>query len=108
MKDEGYDVEWYDVSYDSERNAKGTMHYNPVAEKYKIILHTRHLENEEIQDFFSTIKRLKVLSVKYFNPYIGTMRTANCYRGDRKVTMKWNREDKGMLFNPVDISLVEL
>ncbi len=84
------------------------MHYNPVAEKYKVILHTRHLTRSELTDFFSTIKNLKVLTVKYFNPYTGNTRTAQCYRGDRKVTMKWNRTDKGILYNPVDISLIEL
>lgn len=108
MKDEGYDVEWYDISYDSGRNAKGYMHYNPVAQKYKIILHTRYLKGEELIDFFSTIKNLKQLTVKFYNPYIGQMQIANCYRGDRKVTMKWNRTDKGILYNPIDISLIEL
>ena len=108
MKDEGYDVEWYDLSLESGRNAKGYMHYNPIAEKYKIILHTRPLTGEEMIDFFSTIKVLKTLSVTYFNPYTGEKRTANCYRGDRKITMKWNRTDKGILYNSADISLIEL
>lgn len=108
LKDEGYDVEWYDVSYDSGRNAKGYMRYNPVAEKYKIVLHTRPLSGEELVDFFSTIKVLKELTVVYFNPFTGQQRTAKCYRGDRKVTMKWNRTDKGILYNPTDISLIEL
>lgn len=84
------------------------MHYNPVAEKYKIILHTRNLTAEEAIDFFSTIKILKVLSVTFFDPYTGTMKTISCYRGDRKTTMKWNRTDKGILLNPLDISLIEL
>ena len=38
----------------------------------------------------------------------GGYTTANCYRGDRKITMKWNRTDRGILFNPFDISLIEL
>lgn len=84
------------------------MRYNPVAEKYKIILHTRPLTQEEMIDFFSTIKVLKELEVTYFNPYTGEMRTADCYRGDRKITMKWNRTDKGILYNSTDISLIEL
>lgn len=83
------------------------MRYNPVAEKYKIILHTKPLTAEEMVDFFSTIK-LKELSIYYFNPYTGGYRTANCYRGDRKITMKWNRTDKGILYNSTDISLIEL
>lgn len=108
MSDEGYDVEWYDLSYDSGRNAKGNMHYNPVAEKYKIILHTRHLTQEEVTDFFSTIRPLKQYSVYFFDPYSGTYKTVICYRGDRKITMKWNRTDKGILYTPTDISLIEL
>ena len=106
--DEGYDVEWYDLSYDSGRNAKGFMHYNPVAQKYKVILHTKPLTQEELTEFFSTIKALKELNVYFFDPYSGTHRTIKCYRGDRKITMKWNRTDKGILYNSTDISLIEL
>lgn len=84
------------------------MHYNPIAEKYKIILHTKPLNGEELVQFFSTIKNLKTFSVTYFNPYTGGMRMAQCYRGDRKITMKWNRADKGILYNSTDISLIEL
>ncbi len=108
LSDEGYDVEWYDISYDSGRNAKGYMHYNPIAQKYKIILRTKSLTSEELVDFFSTIKNLKQLSVYFFCPYTGTFKTVNCYRGDRKVTMKWNRTDKGILYTPTEISLIEL
>ncbi len=84
------------------------MHYNPVAEKYKIILHTKYLTQEELNEFISSIRQLKEYMVRYFNPYTGTVRTAQCYRGDRKITMKWNRTDKGILYNPTDISLIEL
>ena len=108
LKDEGYDVEWYDLSYDSGRNAKGYMHYNPIAEKYKIILHTKHLSQEDFTRFFSKILPLKQYTVKFFNPYSGTFKTIKCYRGDRKATMKWDRTDKGILYNPTDISLIEL
>lgn len=101
-------MEWYDVSYNSGRNAKGNMHYNVVASKYKIILTPKPLTAEEMVDFFSTIKILKELSVYFFNPYTGTYTTANCYRGDRKINMKWNRTDKGILYTSQSISLIEL
>lgn len=84
------------------------MRYNPVATKYKIILHTKYLTAEEVMEFFQILKNLKQYSVYFFNPYTGSYKTANCYRGDRKITMKWNRTDKGILFNPFDISLIEL
>lgn len=84
------------------------MRYNPVATKYKIILHTKYLTAEEVIEFFQILKNLKQYSVYFFNPYTGSYKTANCYRGDRKITMKWNRKDKGILFSPFDISLIEL
>ena len=84
------------------------MHYNPVAQKYKVILHTKYLTQEEFTDFFSTINNLKQLSVYFFDPYTATYKTINCYRGDRKGTMKGNRTDRGILYNPTDISLIEL
>ncbi len=108
LKDEGYDVEWYDLSYDSGRNAKGYMHYNPVAEKYKLILHTKHLSQEDFTKLFSKLLPLKQYKVTFLNPYSGTFKTINCYRGDRKATMKWDRKDKGILYNPTDISLIEM
>jgi len=95
------------LSLESGRNAKGFMHYNPIAEKYKIILHTKPLTYSEMIDFFSTIG-LRELSVTYLNPFTGQSRTASCYRGDRSVTMKWNRTDVGILYEPMDISLIEL
>lgn len=82
--------------------------YNPVADKYKIILHTRPMKKQELVEFFSKIKILKELSVTFFNPYTGEEKTIQCYRGDRKVTMKWNRTDVGILYNSTDISLIEL
>lgn len=108
LKDEGYDVEWYDVSYNSGRNAKGRVVYNPIADKYKVILHTRPMNKSELIEFFSTIRVLKELKVTFFDPYTGEMKTIYCYRGDRKVTMKWNRTDVGILYDSTDISLIEL
>ena len=108
LKDEGYDVEWYDLSLESGRNAKGYMHYNPIANKYKIILHTKHLTQEAFKEFFKIIKVLKTFRVTFLDPFTGEIKTINCYRGDRKATMKWNIENKGILLNPTDISLIEL
>ena len=84
------------------------MHYNPVAIKYKIILHTNYLTQEQVTEFFTNLKFLKEFNVYFFNPYTGQFQTANCYRGDRKITMKWDRTDKGILYNPFDLSLIEL
>lgn len=84
------------------------MRYNPVAVKYKIILHAKNLSAEEVIEFFKILKNLKQYNVYFYNPYRGEYTTANCYRGDRTITMKWNRTDRGILFNPFDISLIEL
>lgn len=84
------------------------MRYNPINEKYKIILHTPSLTQEQVSVFFNILKVLKTFTVKYFNPYTGEYRTATCYRGDRSITMKWDRKDVGILYEPFDISLIEL
>lgn len=104
----GIDFEWYDLSLESTRNAKGDMQYNPVNEKKKVILHTKYLTQEELIDFFQTIKVLKELSVYCLNPYTGNFEILKCYRGDRKISMYWDRKDTGILYNPMDISLIEL
>lgn len=108
LAEDGYDVEWYDLSYDAGRQANGQMHMNIVATKYKIILHTKSLSQTQFQTFFTKIRANSTYSVNYFNPYTGEYRTATCYRGDRKTTVKWDRTDVGMLLNPTDISLIEL
>lgn len=101
-------MEWYDLSYDSGRNAKGTMHYNPVAEKYKIILHTKHLALTDFRNFMAQIRNLGLYTVEFLSPFDGQYHTIQCYRGDRKSTMKWNRKDVGILMKPTDLSLIEL
>ncbi len=108
LGDEGYEVEWYDLNYDAGRNAKGYMIYNPIAEKYKIILHTKALTKDEMIAFFQNIRALKQLNVTFFDPFSGTMKNIYCYRGDRSVTMKWNRTSSGILYSPSDISLIEM
>ena len=108
MGDSGYGVEWYDVSYDSGRNAKGTMHYNVIAQKYKIILKTKNLTKTEAVDFFSRIKILQAHTVTFFDPYTGTTKTIQAYRGDRKMTMKWDNTVQGILYEPVEVNLIEL
>lgn len=84
------------------------MHYSPVATKIKVILTTKSLTGEELKEFFSTLKTLKKYSVKFFNPYTGETQTAKCYRGDRNVKMKWDQVERGILYNPISISLIEL
>lgn len=103
----GYGVEFYDLSDNSNRNAKGNMRLNIVNSKYKLLIKTTYLTQNQLQTFFSKIP-VGTLSVTYYNPYTGTNRTANMYRGDRKVSMKWNTTTRGKVYEPVEISLVEL
>ena len=90
LKDERYDVEWYDLSYDSERNTKWYMHYNPVAEKYKVILHIKHLLQEDFTKFFSKLLALNQYTVTFLNSFFGTFKTINCYRRDIKAIMSYS------------------
>ena len=84
------------------------MHYNPVAEKYKIILRTKNMSLTDYQNFFAQIKPLGKYVVEFLSPFDGLYHTAECYRGDRKSTMKWDRTDKGILMKETSINLIEL
>lgn len=108
LADEGYKVEWYDLSYDAGRQANGMMHYNVVAEKYKILLTTRHLTQTEATTFFTKIRAGRTYSIQFFDPFSGTYLTKNCYRGDRSIQMKWDRTDSGILLAPVEVHFIEL
>lgn len=103
----GYDVEEYDLSKDAGRNAKGTMRLAYIATKYKIIFKTRYIHQKELEKIYKKLPR-RELTVEFFNPYTGTYQTIKCYRGDRKVNMKWDRQYLGKLYEPVSQSLIEL
>ena len=103
----GYEVEEYDLSKDAGRNAKGTMRLAYIATKYKIIFKTRYIHQKELEEIYNKLPR-RQMSVEFFNPYTGTYQTIQCYRGDRKVNMKWDRQYIGKLYEPVSQSLIEL
>lgn len=103
----GYEVEEYDLSKDSGRNAKGTMRLCYIGTKYKIIFKTRYIHQQELLNIYNNLPRTE-LSIYFFNPYTGTYQTIQCYRGDRKVSMKWDRLHIGKLYEPVSQSLIEL
>lgn len=103
----GYEVEEYDLSKDAGRNAKGKMRLCYIATKYKIIFKSRYVHQNELVNIFNKIPR-KELSVYFFNPYTNKYQTIKCYRGDRKVTMKWDRKYLGKLYEPTSLSLIEL
>ena len=103
----GYEVEEYDLSKDAGRNAKGKMRLAYIATKYKIIFKSRPVHQEELEKIYEKLPR-RELTVEFFNPFTGKYQTAQCYRGDRKVTMKWDRQYLGKLYEPVSQSLIEL
>ena len=103
----GYEVEEYDLSKDAGRNAKGTMRLAYIGTKYKIIFKSRLIHQQELIQIYNKIPRQE-LSIYFFNPYTGTYQTIKCYRGDRKVSMKWDRQYIGKLYEPVSQSLIEL
>lgn len=104
---EGYDVEWYDLSLEAGRNANGTMHLSYLGEKYKIILKTSPIYQSELTELFSHIP-MRAITVTFFNPFTGTNRTMQAYRGDRKVSMVYDLDGVGKLYDSVEFSLIEL
>lgn len=103
----GYEVEEYDLSKDAGRNAKGTMRLAYIATKYKIIFKTRPIHQKELEKMYEKLPR-RELTVEFLNPFTGTYQTIKCYRGDRKVSMIWDRKYLGKLYEPVSQSLIEL
>lgn len=83
------------------------MHLNYIATKYKIILKTTPLFQEQLTEFYSKIPR-RAISVEFFNPYTGQWQTIQCYRGDRKVSMLFDFDGFGKFYDSVEQSLIEL
>lgn len=83
------------------------MHLSYIAEKFKVILKTTPLFQQELAEFYSHIP-MRAISVKFFNPFTGKYKTIQCYRGDRKVGMLFDFDGVGKLYDEVDQSLIEL
>ena len=103
----GFEVEEYDLSLEAGRNAKGKMRLAYIATKYKIILKTTPLFQQELTEFYSHIPR-RAITIRFFNPYTGNWHTIECYRGDRKVSMLFDFDRVGKLYDEVSQSLIEL
>ena len=83
------------------------MHLSYIATKYKIILKTTPLLQPQLTEFYSHIPR-RAISVKFFNPFTGSWKTIQCYRGDRKATMLGDWDKFGKLYDETEWSLIEL
>ena len=83
------------------------MHLSYIAEKYKIILRTTPVFQQELSEFYLHIPR-RAITVRFFNPFTGEWNTVQCYRGDRKVNMIFDFEGVGKLYDEVEQSLIEL
>ncbi len=106
----GSKVGWYDVSKNSGRevtNANGDMILNVINDKYRLDLVTRPMTDDEVVDFFSTIRKSPTMTVEFLNPFTKSMHTISCYRGDRAV--EWQQPYGGsLLFAKVSQALIEL
>ena len=101
----GYTVEWYDLSKNSNRNANGDMILRVVNDKRKVTLSTPYLTQTEISTLFTALASGS-LSVTFYDPFTASSLTRNMYRGDRSISLYWDKTTK--LFSPMEISLIEL
>ena len=83
------------------------MRLSYIATKYKVILKTTPLFQPLLTEFYSHIPR-RAIAVTFFNPYTGTNYTINAYRGDRKVSMLFDIDRLGKLYDAVSQSFIEL
>ena len=72
-----------------------------------MILKTTPLFQEQLTEFYSKIPR-RAISVTFFNPFTGENKTISVYRGDRKVSMLFDFDGVGKLYDQVDQSFIEL
>lgn len=83
------------------------MHLNYLSDKFKVILKTTPVFQQELIEFYKHIP-MREISVKFFNPFTGEWKTIQCYRGDRKVSTLFDFDGFGKLYDEVDQSLIEL
>lgn len=83
------------------------MRLSYIADKYKIILKTTPVLQPQLTEFYSHIPR-RAITVRFFNPFTGEYKTIECYRGDRKVSMLFDFDCVGKLYDEVSQSLIEL
>lgn len=83
------------------------MKLNYIGTKYKVILKTTPLFQGQLTEFYSKIPR-RAISVTFFNPFTGENKTISVYRGDRKVSMLFDFDGVGKLYDQVDQSFIEL
>lgn len=80
---------------------------NYIGTKYKVILKTTPLFQEQLTEFYSKIPR-RAISITFFNPFTGENKTISAYRGDRKVSMLFDFDGIGKLYDQVGQSFIEL
>ena len=83
------------------------MRLNYIGTKYKVILKTTPLFQEQLTEFYSKITR-RAISITFFNPFTGENKTISAYRGDRKVSMLFDFDGIGKLYDQVEQSFIEL
>lgn len=83
------------------------MRLSYIADKYKIILKTTPLLQPQLTEFYEHIPR-RAITINFFNPFSGQWKTIQCYRGDRKVSMLFDFDGFGKLYDEVSQSFIEL
>lgn len=105
-------IGWYDVTSDSNAtNADGTMVFNVINTKYRLDLVTRPLLEYELIDFYKEILENPIVTIDFYNPFTGTWKQIECYRGDRSVQTMYPIEtstDRVELYSPISQSFIEL
>lgn len=83
------------------------MRLQYIADKFKIILKTTPVYQQQLTEFYSHIP-MRTINVRFFNPFTGQWKSIQCYRGDRKVAMLFDVNGRGKLYEEVNQSLIEL
>lgn len=78
---------------DAERNSKGTMFIEEIAQKWKLTIKWNYLNQQEMSKILGAMKPIK-FKVTFPDPETGNDTTAEFYKGDRVIPMEGYRNGK--------------
>ncbi len=102
----------YKVSYEtllsskSGRNARGNNTIEIINRKYKISCSFGPMTQAQMQSFLSAVQAY-VLSVQFFDPRSGTMKTIRAYTGTPEPETYY-ADGTGTMYKPFNLNFIEL
>jgi len=82
----GYTAMMMDIT-NAERDAKGTMHIDFIARKWKLEIGWGVLDQPQMSELLKALESSVTFNVSFIDPITGESNTAVFYKGDRSIPM---------------------